>query len=313
MTTGKKILVVAGEDTGHGRAPRLVFPPTGTGKRPIPARRLVSSQTGTGEVCRIFTTRIRKHLISAPRLVSSPTGRGEVCRIFTACIRKNLIPSCLLLTLFLGIVSCNNNSTDSTHKKQEEVANKPLDTLNKKKTILFFGNSLTAGYGVDPAEAYPALIQDKIDSLHLNYKVVNAGVSGETTSSGNSRIDWILKQPVDIFVLELGANDGLRGIPLPVTEKNLQSIIDKVKAKYPPAKIILEGMQIPPNMGPDYTAEFKEIYPRLASKNKIELIPFLLKNVGGDPKLNQRDGIHPTAEGHKIVAENVWEVLKKDL
>ena len=162
-------------------------------------------------------------------------------------------------------------------------------------------------------EAYPALIQGRIDSLHLNYKVINAGVSGETTSDGYSRIDWILKQPVDIFVLELGGNDGLRGIPLSVTEKNLQLIIDKVKAKYPGTKIILEGIQIPPNMGADYTTKFKEIYPRLASKNKIQLLPFLLKGVGGDPKLNQRDGIHPTVEGHKIVAENVWEVLKNDL
>ena len=178
---------------------------------------------------------------------------------------------------------------------------------------MFFGNSLTAGYGVDPSEAYPALIQDKIDSLGLNYKVINAGVSGETTADGNSRIDWILKQPVDIFVLELGGNDGLRGIPLSETKKNLQSIIDKVKAKYPNAKIILEGMQIPPNMGPAYTSKFKEIYPELAKENNIDLVPFLLKGVGGDPKLNQRDGIHPTAEGHKIVAQNVWEVLNKDL
>ncbi len=219
-----------------------------------------------------------------------------------------------LLIFFFAIFSCHNNSNVSTPKKPERVAkNTPADSSAPKKTILFFGNSLTAGYGVDPSEAYPALIQDKIDSMHLDYKVINAGVSGETTSDGNSRIDWILKQPVDIFVLELGGNDGLRGISLSVTEKNLQLIIDKVKAKYPDAKIILEGIQIPPNMGPDYTAKFKKIYPRLASENKIQLIPFLLKNVGGDPKLNQRDGIHPTAEGHKIVAENVWEILKKDL
>ena len=143
--------------------------------------------------------------------------------------------------------------------------------------------------------------------------MVNAGVSGETTADGSSRIDWILKQPIDIFVLELGGNDGLRGIPLSGTEKNLQSIIDKVKEKYHNAKIILEGMQIPPNMGPDYTTKFREIYPRLAKENQIDLVPFLLKGVGGDPKLNQRDGIHPTADGHKIVAQNVWEILKKDL
>ena len=219
-----------------------------------------------------------------------------------------------LLILVFAIVSCNNNSKESAPKKQQAmVKNIIVDSSTKKKTILFFGNSLTAGYGVDPSEAYPALIQDKIDSLHLKYKVINAGVSGETTADGNSRIDWILKQPIDIFALELGGNDGLRGIPLSVTEKNLQSIIDKVKAKYPKAKIILEGIQIPPNMGPDYTLKFKEIYPRIASENKIQLLPFLLKGVGGDPKLNQRDGIHPTAEGHKIVAENVWEILKRDL
>jgi acyl-CoA thioesterase-1 len=221
--------------------------------------------------------------------------------------------ACLLLVLSFTILSCNNNSKNSAAQEQAEKKNPPVDSSAKKKTILFFGNSLTAGYGVDPSEAYPALIQHKIDSLHLNYKVINAGVSGETTADGNSRIDWILKQPVDIFVLELGGNDGLRGIPLSVTEKNLQSIIDKVKTKYPDVKIILEGIQIPPNMGPAYTSKFKEIYPRLASANNIELLPFLLKGVGGDPKLNQRDGIHPTAEGHKILAENVWEVLKNDL
>jgi acyl-CoA thioesterase-1 len=218
-----------------------------------------------------------------------------------------------LAILFFALPSCNNNSKDTARHIQEEAKNNSVDSSTQKKTILFFGNSLTAGYGVDPSEAYPALIQDKIDSLHLNYKVINAGVSGETTSDGNSRVDWILKQPVDIFVLELGGNDGLRGIPLSVTEKNLQSIIDKVKAKYPGSKIILEGIQIPPNMGQDYTTQFRKIYPQLASKNKIELIQFLLKGVGGDPQLNQRDGIHPTAEGHKIVAENVWEVLKNNL
>ncbi len=154
------------------------------------------------------------------------------------------------------------------------------------------------------------MIQDKIDSLHLPYKVINAGVSGETTSGGMGRIDWILRQPVDIFVLELGGNDGLRGIPLTVTKSNLQAIIGKVKTKYPSVKIVLAGMQIPPNMGQDYTSEFKKIYPELAKKNDVALIPFLLQGVGGDPKLNQNDGIHPNKAGEKIVAENVWVVLK---
>ncbi|MDQ6842973.1 MAG: arylesterase [Bacteroidota bacterium] len=214
----------------------------------------------------------------------------------------------LLLTV---LMSCSNNKSKITPAKETKSdINAAVDSSAKMKTIVFFGNSLTAGYGVDPTEAYPALIQNIIDSLKLNYKVINAGVSGETSAGGNGRIDWILRQPVDVFVLELGGNDGLRGIPLLETRKNLQAIIDKVKAKYPSAKIMLEGMQIPPNMGQQYATEFKNIYPELAEKNKIALLPFLLKNVGGDPKLNQQDGIHPTPDGHKIVAQNVWEILK---
>ena len=217
------------------------------------------------------------------------------------------------LILLIALAGCNNNKKEASPEQQQAIKNIQVISSVKIKTILFFGNSLTAGYGVDPSEAFPALIQTKIDSLKLNYKVINAGVSGETSAGGNSRVGWILRQPVDIFVLELGGNDGLRGIPLTETKKNLQSIIDKVKAKYPEAKLILAGMQIPPNMGEEYATTFKNIYPSLAAKNKITLIPFLLQGVGGDVKLNQHDGIHPTAEGHKIVAENVWAVLKHDL
>ncbi|HEX8334210.1 MAG TPA: arylesterase, partial [Segetibacter sp.] len=196
----------------------------------------------------------------------------------------------------------------------QKTASKDSSAADQKvKTILFFGNSLTAGYGLDPSEAFPALIQKKIDSLNMPYKVVNAGVSGETTSGGNSRIDWILRQPVDVFILELGANDGLRGIPTTETKKHLQSIIDKVKAKYPEAKLVLAGMQIPPNMGQAYATSFMELFPELASENKMALIPFLLQGVGGEASLNLQDGIHPTAEGHKILAENVWSVLKAEL
>lgn len=237
----------------------------------------------------------------------------KISGLLPAPIFKHLIIPTFFLAGFPLIISCNNSSPESTSIKQEKISNQPVDSADKMKTILFFGNSLTAGYGVEPAEAYPALIQNKIDSVDLKYKVVNAGVSGETTSGGNSRIDWILKQPIDIFVLELGANDGLRGIPLETTEKNLQSIIDKVRKANPAITIILEGMQIPPNMGAEYTNAFKEIYPRLAKENNIALIPFLLKDVAGDPKLNQQDGIHPTAEGHKIMAETVWKVLITDL
>jgi acyl-CoA thioesterase-1 len=179
-----------------------------------------------------------------------------------------------------------------------------------QKTIVFFGNSLTAGYGVGADEAFPALIQKRIDSLHLPYKTVNAGISGETSADGRNRIGWVLRIHVDIFILELGGNDGLRGIPLSGTTANLQAIIDSVKIKYPAATIVIAGMQMPPSMGSTYTTSFKALFPRLASENKTALIPFLLQNVGGIPSLNQHDGIHPTARGHQIVADNVWRILK---
>lgn len=177
-------------------------------------------------------------------------------------------------------------------------------------TILFFGDSLTAAMGLDPSEGYPAEIQDMIDSLGLNYEVVNAGLSGETTAAGRNRIDWVLHQDVDVFVLALGANDGLRGVPVEETRKNLQAIIEIVREKNPNVEIILAGMQIPPNLGPEYTADFKELFPKLAEENSTYLIPFLLEGVAGNPELNQQDGIHPTAEGYDIVAENVWEILQ---
>lgn len=177
------------------------------------------------------------------------------------------------------------------------------------RTILFFGDSLTAGMGLDPNLAFPALIGQRLDSLGYAYQIVNAGLSGETTASGRNRLDWVLRQPVDIFVLELGANDGLRGIPLEETRKNLEAMILTVREKYPEARIVLAGMQLPPNMGPEYTASFRKIFPELAKKHGVLLIPFLLDGVGGVPQLNQDDGIHPTAEGHRIVAENVWEIL----
>ena len=179
-------------------------------------------------------------------------------------------------------------------------------------TIVFFGDSLTAGYGLeDPAsEAYPALIQEKIDAARLPWRVVNAGLSGETTAAGLRRVDWILRQPVDVFVLALGANDGLRGIDPGVSAKNLQGIIDRVRAKYPAAKIVLAGMQLPPTLGEEYGRAFAVIYPALAEKNHLVLIPFLLVNVGGHMELNQPDNIHPTAAGAAVVAETVWQTLR---
>lgn len=178
------------------------------------------------------------------------------------------------------------------------------------QTILFFGDSITAGYGLETERAFPALIQQKIDSLDLNYSVVNAGLSGETTAGGLRRIDWILQQHVDIFVLELGGNDGLRGIDPQSSKENLQGIISKVEQKYPDAEIVLTGMQAPPNLGEIYTEEFRNIFYDLAEENDVTFMPFILKEVAGNPELNQPDGIHPTAKGHQVVAENLWEVLQ---
>jgi acyl-CoA thioesterase-1 len=178
------------------------------------------------------------------------------------------------------------------------------------KTILFFGDSITAGYGLETQQAFPALIQSKIDSLDLNYTVVNAGLSGETTAGGLRRVDWILQQKVDVFVLELGGNDGLRGIDPANTKQNLQGIIDKVQETYPNAEIVLTGMQAPPNLGDIYTNEFKNVFFELAEENEVIFLPFILEGVAGNPDLNLPDGIHPTAEGHQIVAKNLWDILR---
>jgi len=212
-----------------------------------------------------------------------------------------------LIVIAMSFASCKNEKSGTKTEDSTTTATTPTASV---KNILFFGTSLTAGLGLDPSEAYPALIQNRIDSLKLPYNVINAGLSGETSAAGKSRIDWLLKQKIDIFVLELGANDGLRGIPVAETTKNLQFIIDEVKTKYPDVKMVLAGMQVPPNMGSTYANNFKEMFPTLAKKNDMVLIPFLLDKVGGVTKLNQPDGIHPTAEGDKILAENVWVKLE---
>jgi acyl-CoA thioesterase-1 len=178
------------------------------------------------------------------------------------------------------------------------------------RVILFLGDSITAGYGLDPDQAFPALIQGKIDAKVWNFKVVNAGQSGDTSAGGLNRLDWLLKNRVDILILELGANDGLRGLPAETTRKNLQAIIDRTKGKYPEAKVIVAGMKVPPNMGGDYGRKFEAVFVDLAKKNKAVLIPFVLEGVGGSRELNLADGIHPTAKGHEIVAANVWKVLE---
>ncbi len=177
-------------------------------------------------------------------------------------------------------------------------------------TVIFYGNSLTTGFGIGLDKAYPRLIQEKIDQLDWPFRVINGGVGGETSAGGLSRIDWVLQNRMDVFVLELGGNDGLRGVDPRVTRRNLRAIIRRVRERYPVTKIILAGMQAPPNLGPVFTTAFKEIYPELAESENTLLIPFLLEGVGGIADLNLPDGIHPTAEGHAIMAETVWQILQ---
>lgn len=179
-----------------------------------------------------------------------------------------------------------------------------------RQTIVVQGDSLAAGYGLDLTEAFPALLQKKVDEAGLKFSVVNAGISGDTSAGGLRRIDWLLKRKVDVLVLELGGNDGLRGIPVTATRTNLQAIIDRAKQKYPQVKIVVAGMQMPSNMGAEYTTAFAKIFPDLAKANNAALVPFLLEGVGGKPELNLPDMIHPTAEGQKIVAGNVWKILR---
>ena len=222
---------------------------------------------------------------------------------------KSALPNFyFIFILAVWLTSCST----STEKKQAEEGTQVVATT-ANKTILFFGNSLTAGYGIDPEESFAGRIQTRLDSLKKEFRVINGGLSGETTAGGLSRLDWFLEEEPYLFVLELGGNDGLRGIALTETKKNLLAIVDKVQAKYPNTKIILAGMQIPPNMGQEYTEEFKAIYPAVAKEKNIELIPFLLEGVAGNPDLNLPDGIHPTTEGHRLVMETLWPYISKAL
>ena len=223
----------------------------------------------------------------------------------------------MLLMSLMVLFACKNNSEPEIQNKNNENGNinnvnsVSSDPATKRKNIIFFGNSLTAGYGLEEDQSFPSLIQDRIDSLKLPYHVVNAGVSGETTADGKSRIDWVLKQHVDIFVLELGANDVLRGLDIKQSEENLRNILLSVKNKYPEVKIVIAGMQAPTNMGNSYTKTFAAIYPKLAKEFNAALIPFLLSDVATIPSLNLADGKHPNAEGQKIVRDNVWTELQR--
>jgi len=178
------------------------------------------------------------------------------------------------------------------------------------KTIVFLGDSLTAGFGLSPSEAFPALIAEKIRAAGLSFQVENAGLSGDTSAGALRRTDWMLQRPIDVLVIALGGNDGLRGLPVKSLKANLQGIIDKAKAKNPAVRVVIAGMQIPPNLGADYAANFAKVYAELARENNALLIPFLLEGVGGRRDLNQPDLIHPTAAGQRVIADLVWRTLE---
>ena len=186
----------------------------------------------------------------------------------------------------------------------------PTPTPDARPVIVFLGDSLTAGYGLDPDEAFPALIQARLDEAGLAYRVVNAGVSGETSAGALRRLDWLLRQPVAVLIVETGGNDGLRGQDPATTRLNLQAILDRARALVPPPKLLLVGMEALPNYGEGYRRQFRALYPELARKNQVALVPFLLEDVAGVPDLNLADGIHPNAAGHERVAETVWKVLR---
>ncbi|MGB3468886.1 MAG: arylesterase [Cyclobacteriaceae bacterium] len=215
----------------------------------------------------------------------------------------------LFILIFLAGCAGNDVEENKRAKKDGQTAmNEKVD--EERPVILFFGNSITYGYGIDPEYAFSSLIQERLDSLGYDYMVINAGLSGETTASGNSRISWVLKTIPDVFVLELGANDGLRGIDAAETSKNLKSIIGKVREVNPDVEILLAGMEVPPSMGEDYASSMRKIYPEISKSENVSLIPFILAGVAGEPELNIEDGIHPTEEGHRIVANTVWKYLK---
>jgi len=213
----------------------------------------------------------------------------------------------LLSGWFAALLACDQPRADAP-------ASPPATGIHSTSpTILFLGTSLTAGYGIDPEHAYPALIQKKIDAAGLNFRVINAGVSGETSAGARRRIEWLLQRPVSILVLETGANDGLRGLPPDSLRANIQAIFDQARRQHPSIRLMLLGMRIPPNYGRAYTQRFESVYPQVARANNATLVPFLLEGVGGVTALNQPDGVHPTAEGQRKIAETVWRVLEPEL
>jgi acyl-CoA thioesterase-1 len=219
-----------------------------------------------------------------------------------------MIAGAVLVWLGVACGPRRDDAASTTHPPRDTTPLVP--SPDARPVVLCFGTSLTAGAGLAPEEAFPALLQRKVDSAGLGFQVVNAGVSGETAAAGLRRIDWLLQQPVAVLLLELGANDALRGQDLAAAKRNLQEIIDRTRARNPGVRVVIAGMEAPPNLGRRYTREFRDVFVALARENRAALIPFLLEGVAGHAELNQADGIHPTAAGTHIVADRVWTVLE---
>lgn len=226
------------------------------------------------------------------------------------CKNRDLTPFLFALVLIAFAAGCSRDGAQqASEPRPAEAALADSEAESEERVVLFFGDSITAGYGLDASQAFPALVQAKIDEAGINARVVNAGNSGETSAGGLRRISWFMDRPIDLFVLELGGNDGLRGHPVEEIRSNLQAIIDTVEARHPDAEIVVAGMQIPPNLGASYAESFRGLFAELADGNDAVLIPFLLQDVAGRPDLNLPDGIHPNARGHAVMAETVWETL----
>ena len=215
-----------------------------------------------------------------------------------------IVRSIIILGLIAALLGCEKPRAQAPAKAS-------LDNPDSDRpSVLFLGTSLTAGLGLEPDQAFPALIQQKIDSAGLDYRVINAGVSGETSAGALRRVHWLFREPVSVLVVETGANDGLRGLPPDSLRANIQAIFDRARQLRPPPRLVLLGMRMPPNYGREYAERFQQVYQDLARRNGAALVPFLLEGVGGIPRLNQPDGIHPTAEGQRRLAATVWRVLE---
>lgn len=235
--------------------------------------------------------------------------RGERC-VGTALLCGAL----LIISASCGGGSSGNNGQSSVAGSSAassgaQGVQRPENSAGRR-TILFVGTSITAGLGLEPDSAYPQMIDRKLDSLRLPYRAVNAGVSGETSAGLLRRIDWLLREPFDVVVVETGANDGLRGAPVATVRANVQQVIDRIKSARPEAAILLVQMEALPNFGERYTSEFRALFPQVARRNGVTLLPFLLEGVAGHRELNQPDGIHPNMDGERIVAENMWRALR---